>query len=762
MTDNQEGTRVANGQHIVPPGIAVEPFSDNFKEKLAKTTPVAVSELLQSKDLIGTYQKLASKAARGQNQHFSEVQLIQLVQNHQPKFEEKGVTVAICLFTSDMGDYRWFWLEFIDHTLFPSGSYKPKYEISNYRVVLDGAHAIPPQGVAVEHLSDWSTSKLTKECPQDVQELLTSKMLTAEYDRLVETLGGSKQTKTSFSNSWKTREVAKILHEFQPKFESKGIELVVCKKPLSVGWEDVKWLEFIDIELAPEHYFPKYSVDQEYQSERMQQRNTSVGSQFFGGMEAVREALVTEGIIEVGSECPEAVAALLDQKGISETEYGLLDEAISQSKSMRNFLDLWRLTVQQIVEFSAIKQLLDTFKAKGVKMLICESLGKSGKTYWLEYVDTSEFPDYKTPYDIAFAGDYSEGRQIDGGASSDAVKGWLVVPEGVYVEGLNGVKKLSEACPPEVRDFLTRKGLSTTYDEFIDAIVKSKKTRNWAKSWKSEEICKILNEFQELFLFKGVKLVLCKIIPDGGQPFRWFEFIDLSMASGYVSQYDYENVGPAELETHNTTLKFPKGIAVEKLTDHKSLIENIPEPISEMMAKRQCMDLYFALVECLCRGGNQDDKKVGWSEVHMREVVNVLGPKFESKGVSVFLSAKVEEVYEEPPKAILWIEFVDREIQPNYVAQRGVDMKKVPRHGINPEELISLSLEYTATAVTIGFTIAESMTAHATLNELIQILKERNLRLGAPSMTTADKTLYMQKPPALEKATRKNLDKLVS
>lgn len=54
------------------------------------------------------------------------------------------------------------------------------------------------------------------------------------------------------------------------------------------------------------------------------------------------------------------------------------------------------------------------------------------------------------------------------------------------------------------------------------------------------------------------------------------------------------------------------------------------------------------------------------------------------------------------------------------------------------------------------------LSKEATLNELIQLLKEGSLRLGMPSMTTTDKTLYMQKPPALEKATRKNLDKPVS
>ena len=49
-----------------------------------------------------------------------------------------------------------------------------------------------------------------------------------------------------------------------------------------------------------------------------------------------------------------------------------------------------------------------------------------------------------------------------------------------------------------------------------------------------------------------------------------------------------------------------------------------------------------------------------------------------------------------------------------------------------------------------------------TLNQLIQQLCEGDLRLKEPSLTTSSKTLYMQKPPALEKATRVNLDKPVS
>jgi len=51
-----------------------------------------------------------------------------------------------------------------------------------------------------------------------------------------------------------------------------------------------------------------------------------------------------------------------------------------------------------------------------------------------------------------------------------------------------------------------------------------------------------------------------------------------------------------------------------------------------------------------------------------------------------------------------------------------------------------------------------------TLNELIVELcdADGDLRLRAPSMTTAGKLLYMQKPPALNASTRPNLDKALS
>lgn len=51
-----------------------------------------------------------------------------------------------------------------------------------------------------------------------------------------------------------------------------------------------------------------------------------------------------------------------------------------------------------------------------------------------------------------------------------------------------------------------------------------------------------------------------------------------------------------------------------------------------------------------------------------------------------------------------------------------------------------------------------------TVNEWIQsTLKEGSLRLSSPSIVSASgTTLYMPKPPALERATRPNLDKPLS
>ena len=72
----------------------------------------------------------------------------------------------------------------------------------------------------------------------------------------------------------------------------------------------------------------------------------------------------------------------------------------------------------------------------------------------------------------------------------------------------------------------------------------------------------------------------------------------------------------------------------------------------------------------------------------------------------MFLCGKREIVGEESqPKSFFWIEFVDRNLQPNYKAQRGVDAKKLPPEGISKEEVIELIAYSTGVAFRVATTV---------------------------------------------------------
>ena len=55
--------------------------------------------------------------------------------------------------------------------------------------------------------------------------------------------------------------------------------------------------------------------------------------------------------------------------------------------------------------------------------------------------------------------------------------------------------------------------------------------------------------------------------------------------------------------------------------------------------------------------------------------------------VAVFLSYKTEPGG--AGKELFWIEFVDRELQPNYIAQHGIEMERLPAKGMSKEEMLT-------------------------------------------------------------------------
>lgn len=258
----------------------------------------------------------------------------------------------------------------------------------------------------------------------------------------------------------------------------------------------------------------------------------------------------------------------------------------------------------------------------------------------------------------------------------------IIVPEGVAVEKLDGgKKKLADQCPPRLRQLLQRKQLMPIYDQLVQTIVQESKTRSVFGNWRDMEFVQILYRFREDFADKGVNVVLCKRKLGSGASIRWLEFIDVDLLAGkYVPQHDVSNLSGQVIKTAYSKLEFPYGVAVEEIRRYglanKRLKEKMPVLVEELMAEKGLMKEYDALVDDFIAA--DIDVLTKWNTEDVEAVVRAHAPKFEAKGVSVFFNHKREYIshgkyghYE----YFRWLEFVDRQGQPNYRPQRE-DMKQ--------------------------------------------------------------------------------------
>mmetsp|Transcript_37475 Transcript_37475/g.77728 ORF Transcript_37475/g.77728 Transcript_37475/m.77728 type:complete len:393 (-) Transcript_37475:72-1250(-) len=387
---------------------------------------------------------------------------------------------------------------------------------------------------------------------------------------------------------------------------------------------------------------------------------------------------------------------------------------------MRNFMDLWRMTAPQgdgsgIVTFAPMEEFKSTFWQKGIQVLLCESLAGERSThhYWLEYVDRQLAPQYVSPYDVSWGANASPTTTTTATPGQPqtyqrVAGGRHVVPPGVVVEELGEFSKFTDDCPAHVQKLLVEKGLWEAYLDFVEALSQSNSTRGFTDNWKGTQILKVMEDFVDVFAAKNIQLVLCKLKPDKGRSYRWFEFIDTTVATQYVPQYDMTNDdNDEELETAHMTLKFPKGVAVEPLTDRKALVEQIPTSVRTLLEKKDCYELYITLVDVLCESGSLNVNQEGFSEYQVGRIAQSLGPQFAAKGVGVFFSAKTEtDLQGQEETTIYWLEFVDRDLQPNYLAQRGIDVQKFPSEGISAEEIKELAIAAATTIAIIAVQIA--------------------------------------------------------
>lgn len=265
----------------------------------------------------------------------------------------------------------------------------------------------------------------------------------------------------------------------------------------------------------------------------------------------------------------------------------------------------------------------------------------------------------------------------DSEAGTQVAKGKHVVPDGVAVEELDGGKKtLAEICPPPLAALLGKKGLRSVYDKMVQAIVEESRTRNVFGTWKDEEFVSIVDLFRDEFAEKGVKVVLCKR-KSGSGTFRWLEFIDTEVVKDYIPQYDVENHSGQVVKTIYTTLEFPYGVSVEQLKNYgngkKKLKEKMPIYVEKMLTDKNLISEYDTLINaCITEGVGSRLKN--WKTDKLKAIVDRHTPAFAQKGVALFLCLKSEYVshgqYGGHYEYFRWLEFVDRDLQPNYYPQR--------------------------------------------------------------------------------------------
>jgi len=273
------------------------------------------------------------------------------------------------------------------------------------------------------------------------------------------------------------------------------------------------------------------------------------------------------------------------------------------------------------------------------------------------------------------------GRPDYGVGSKEVIEGKYVVPKGVAVEmmkNFNGKKDLLNDCPHDVRVLMESKGAFQVYERFVQAIYDDKNNKNALGRWKDSEFVSLIDAFRDDFADKGIKVALCARFSGDGNK-RWLEFIDVSQVGNYVPQYDLGNLSGQTISTFYTTLHFPNGVCVEELKQwggRNKIQTRAPWKVQLMMDKFDLNEEYNAMVKEFVTACAGKTVFKNWDIEKLKVLVDKHDDVFVKKGIDLFVSHKQEWVshgkgghYE----YYRWIEFVDMQLQPNYLPQRDAD-----------------------------------------------------------------------------------------
>eukprot|EP00977_Amphora_coffeiformis_P028362 scaffold34938_cov261-Amphora_coffeaeformis.AAC.1 len=276
------------------------------------------------------------------------------------------------------------------------------------------------------------------------------------------------------------------------------------------------------------------------------------------------------------------------------------------------------------------------------------------------------------------------GGSMNAFASSDLPGDVPRSQEGIAVEDLRG-NFLNDPPSAPVRAVLGQHDGLSLYTEMKQAIKASKKTRGMLGGWKDKDLGIILRLFHDQFRQKGVQVGLCKKTSASGT-FLWFEFVDMNVVPGYASLYHVSPTSSSncqQIRTRYNKLTFPRGVVVTEIMRGSKALLHVknsqrnktlcPVAVRTMLLHKHegLLEVYHSLLDALSQLMGAAGGK-GWNSHNLEQllVAQDFLPRFAQHNVHVFSSYTKEFVmhvqYGGTQEVFRWIEFVDRDVQPDY------------------------------------------------------------------------------------------------
>ena len=236
MEVSQGGSMVADGKHVLPPGVFAEELKkyDGHK-KLRDECPTDLNALLQKKNCFDVYDRFVKAVVETSNTRnwlgkWNDQEFIAIMDLFSEDFAEHGINVVYCKRASGAGSYRW--LEYIDIDEAPA--YVSQYDVSNLsgQTIKTCYTTLKfPNGVAVEEIKRYGKNKrqkLKEKCPPFVEKMMTDHGLQTEYQGMVNDMADAGVGRTF--KDWNLKKLNEVKEAWESKFEAKGVKVYVSHK----------------------------------------------------------------------------------------------------------------------------------------------------------------------------------------------------------------------------------------------------------------------------------------------------------------------------------------------------------------------------------------------------------------------------------------------------------------------------------------------------------------------------------------------------